>query len=227
MDVVREHFAHEAPDFDRLITSLVPGYGEMVDTLVRVLPFEASTGFRVLDLGCGTGAVAHAVLTAFPTAHVTCIDIAAPMIANARAKLAGFERVEYVVGDFQAVEFCGAYDAVVSSLALHHLNSDDEKRAVYTHIYNALNSGGVFFNADVVLGSSDVLQRVYLAQWRTFMRRSVSQEDIDGTWMPRYEAEDRPAPLVDQLTWLTTIGFCDVDVVWKYYNFAVYGGRRS
>jgi len=46
-------------------------------------------------------------------------------------------------------------------------------------------------------------------------------------WMPRYEAEDRPAPLVDQLTWLTTIGFRDVDVVWKYYNFAVYGGRRS
>ncbi|HXC80007.1 MAG TPA: hypothetical protein VNU19_23500 [Candidatus Acidoferrum sp.] len=85
----------------------------------------------------------------------------------------------------------------------------------------------MFFNADVVLGSSEVLQRVYLAQCRAFMQRSVSQEDIDGRWMPRYEAEDRPAPLVDQLTWLTTIGFRDVDVVWKYYNFAVYGGRRS
>jgi tRNA (cmo5U34)-methyltransferase len=149
------------------------------------------------------------------------------MIANARAKLAGFEQVEYVVGDSQAVELSSAYDAVLSSLALHHLNTDDDKRALYARIYNGLNPGGVFFNADVVLGSSEVLQRVYLAQWRAFMQRSVSQEDIDGMWMPRYEAEDRPAPLVDQLTWLTTIGFRDVDVVWKYYNFAVYGGRRS
>jgi len=227
MHAIREHFAHEAPDFDRLITALIPGHGEMVHTLVRVLPFEASTPIRVIDLGCGTGTVAQAVLRAFPTAHVTCVDIAAPMIANARAKLTGFEQVEYVVADFQAIELPGAYDAVVSSLALHHLNTDDDKRALYARIYNGLNPGGVFFNADVVLGSSEVLQRVYLAQWRAFMQRSVSQEDIDGMWMPRYEAEVRPAPLVDQLTWLTTIGFRDVDVVWKYYNFAVYGGRRS
>ncbi len=31
---------------------------------------------------------------------------------------------------------------------------------------------------------------------------------------------------MDQLAWLAEIGFTDVDVVWKYYNFAVYGGRK-
>ena len=225
MDAIHEHFAVEAPDFDRLITALIPGYGEMVQALVRVLPFEASTPIRVLDLGCGTATVTQAVLAAFPTARVTCVDLAAPMIARARAKLAGFDRVEYVIGDFSPLDLPGPYDAVVSSLALHHLNSDDEKRACYARIYNGLTPGGVFYNADVVLGASAVLQRESLAQWRVFMQRSVSEEDIDGTWMPRYEAEDRPAPLLDQLAWLTTIGFREVDVVWKYYNFAVYGGR--
>jgi tRNA (cmo5U34)-methyltransferase len=147
VDTVREHFAHEAPEFDRLITSLIPGYREMVYALVRVLPFQASAPIQVLDLGCGTGTVTEAVLTAFPTACVTCVDIAAPMIAIARAKLAGFERVAYVVGDFNALELDGPYDAVVSSLALHHLNTDDDKRACYSRIYNGLKPGGVFYNA--------------------------------------------------------------------------------
>lgn len=226
MDAIREHFAHEAPEFDRLIASLIPGYREMVDALVRVLPFQASMPIRVLDLGCGTGTVTEAVLTAFPTGRVTCVDIAAPMIALASAKLAKFERVEYVLGDFNALELPGPYDAVVSSLALHHLNTDDDKRAFYARIYNGLKPGGVFYNADVVLGSSDALQRVYMTEWRAFMEQSVSQEEIDATWMPRYHAEDRPAPLLDQVAWLATIGFREIDVVWKCYNFAVYGGRR-
>ena len=71
-------------------------------------------------------------------------------------------------------------------------------------------------------------QHSMLGEWRAFMEQSVSQQDIEETWLPRYYAEDRPAPLLDQLEWLTRIGFHDVDVVWKYYNVAVpYGGRRS
>jgi tRNA (cmo5U34)-methyltransferase len=32
---------------------------------------------------------------------------------------------------------------------------------------------------------------------------------------------------MEQLTWLAESGFTDIDVLWKYYNFAVYGGRKS
>jgi len=39
--------------------------------------------------------------------------------------------------------------------------------------------------------------------------------------------EDNTAKLVDQVNWLINIGLVDVDVIWKYYNFAVYGGSRA
>jgi tRNA (cmo5U34)-methyltransferase len=54
----------------------------------------------------------------------------------------------------------------------------------------------------------------------------VSQEEIEGKWIPKYEAEDRPAKLADQLAWLKEIGFSDVDVIWTQYNFAVCGGSK-
>ena len=46
----------------------------------------------------------------------------------------------------------------------------------------------------------------------------------DWDW-ERTTLED-PAPLMAQLRWLAEIGFSNVDVIWKYYNFAVYGGAK-
>ena len=57
-------------------------------------------------------------------------------------------------------------------------------------------------------------------------RHLLSPEEIDGKWIPKYHTEDRPAKLIDQLAWMLEIGFAAVDVVWKYYNFAVYGGVK-
>ncbi|MBI4443584.1 MAG: class I SAM-dependent methyltransferase [Acidobacteria bacterium] len=198
----------------------------MVAALVAALPFNAATPIRVLDLGCGTGTVAQGVLDAFPKARVTCLDLAENMIAIARGKLAPYHNVSYVVADFRVSDFDGKHDAVVSSLALHHLEDDAEKRCFYQRIYDCLDPGGVFYNADVVLGANGFLQVANMRQWRAFMRHHISEEEIENKWIPKYYIEDHPASLMDQLFWLKDIGFSDVDVLWKYYNFAVYGGVK-
>jgi tRNA (cmo5U34)-methyltransferase len=216
----------EAKEFDTLIRTLIPDYPRMVEALVAAIPFERPAPIRVLDIGCGTGTVAKAVLEVFPNARLTCLDLAESMITMARIKLAGHAGVRYIVSDIDKHCSDETYDAVVSSLALHHLRTDADKRRIYGRIHTSLASGGVFYNADVVLGSNDSLQAVNMRKWIAFMRQHISQEEIDGKWIPQYYAEDCPARLVDQLGWLAEIGFKDVDVLWKYYNFAVYGGVK-
>ena len=226
MDIVKKHFEEEAREFDRIIVTLIPYYVQMVESLALAIPFEISAPIRVLDLGCGTGTVAKRVLDRFPNAQLSCLDLAANMIAMAREKLAGYPRVSFILGDFTAMAEGETYDVVVSSLALHHLAADAEKRQFYRRIYLSLRPGGVFYNADAVLGTSDFLQRMYMRQWRAFMGRNISLEEVENKWIPNYEAEDHPAKLTGQLAWLVEAGFADVDVLWKYYNFAVYGGRK-
>jgi tRNA (cmo5U34)-methyltransferase len=226
MNRVKEHFENEAQEFDSLILRLIPGYHEMIKALVLSIPFKNAAPLKVIDLGCGTGTVARWILEAFPNAAVTCLDLAENMIAMARVNLGTYPGARFLVSDFSSFQFDETYDVAVSSLALHHLVTDDDKRGFYRRIFCALRPGGVFFNADIVLGSSEFLQSRYLEQWRAFMRRNVPKQEIESTWIPKYEAEDRPAKLVDQLAWLAEIGFTDVDVVWKYYNFAVYGGEN-
>jgi tRNA (cmo5U34)-methyltransferase len=63
-------------------------------------------------------------------------------------------------------------------------------------------------------------------RWIEYMNRQVSKEEILSKWIPTYKVEDKPAKLIDQLKWLEKIGFRNTDVIWKYYNFAVYGGQK-
>jgi tRNA (cmo5U34)-methyltransferase len=226
MDQIKQHFEEEAHKFDRIIQQLIPYYDEMLQALVAAIPFEKDYSIQVLDLGCGTGTLAQHILNAFPQAHITCLDFSEQMIEMAQSKLANFSRVNYVVRDFRQYVPTDSYHVIVSSLALHHLVTDDEKKAFYQKIHESLLPGGCFYNADVVLGASEHLQSVYIERWKAFMQCQISEDEIENVWLRKYSDEDRPAQLMKQLTWLSDIGYRNVDVLWKYYNFAVYGGVK-
>ncbi|MDH5680030.1 MAG: methyltransferase domain-containing protein [Spirochaetota bacterium] len=226
MDNVKKHFEDEAKEFDEIILKLIPYYSEMVEALVSAIPFDKSRTIKVMDLGCGTGTVSKQIKLAFPKAIISCMDIAQNMIEMAKSKLAEYSDPHYMVEDFYHYQFTEEYDVIVSSLALHHLLTDNDKKAFYQKIYQGLAVNGVFYNADVILGSRDYLQELYMDKWREFMRRHVTEEEIKKKWIPTYYEEDRPAKLIEQIHWLEEIGFIDVDILWKYYNFAVYGGVR-
>ncbi len=227
MDPVKRHFDSEAKEFDGIIVRLIPHYPTMLRALVEAVPFEKTKPIRVLDLGCGTGTLSRLLAETFPNARLTCLDAAPKMIEMCRRKMADRAETVFVPADFSRYGFpAGTFDLVVSSLALHHLEGDRKKLAMYRKIFNSLRENGWFFNADSVLGSTPHFDRLYLDRWVEYMRQNVSEESIQNEWLKRYESEDFPAPLGHHLRWLGKIGFDNVEVVWKYFGFAVFGGRK-
>lgn len=226
MKNVQEHFDSEAQHYDNLILTLIPYYNKMTDVLIEGLPFNEKEDLNILDLGCGTGNISQKIKKRFSTAHITCVDLSENMINIAKNKLSDYSNIVYKLADFQNVSLDDNYDAVVSSLAMHHLETDSDKKNLYVKIFNSLSDGGVFYNADVVLGSSDYLQDMYIQKWKEFMALNHSQEDIENKWMPTHRAEDNPSKMSDHIKWLDEAGFKKVDVLWKYYNYGVYGGVK-
>jgi tRNA (cmo5U34)-methyltransferase len=227
MEKVKQHFEEEAKEFDAMIRRRIPNYEQMLDALVTALPFNQFQSIRVLDLGCGTGTIARRVKDVYSQAQITCVDIAEKMLQMAQIKLGEpGDNLRYQLANFEDYEFDTTYDVVVSSLALHHLVSDDDKIKFYQKIYNCLTPGGVFYNADLVLGSSSYLQERYMEKWQEYMRLQLSVEEIEQKWIPQHHNEDHPASMMSQLVWLRDMGFAEVDVIWKYYNLSVYGGRK-
>lgn len=227
MNKIKDHFEQEAHEFDEIIIKLIPYYPQMLEALVSSIPFDHGKKIKVIDLGCGTGTISKKIKEKYLCANITCLDFAENMVEISKIKLKKFSDIKYIIADFNNYHFEDTYDLIVSSLSLHHLVTDNDKIAFYKKIYETLNPDGIFINADVILASNSSLQKNYLEQWKSFMQKNVSIEEINNKWIPKYKEEDRLAKLINQLIWLKDIGFKDVDVIWKYYNFAVYCGFKK
>jgi len=76
-------------------------------------------GEKVLDLGCGNGALAYSVATR-AGAYVTGIDLNADNIAKAHERFL-HPRVNYLIGDVLKYLPAGSFDVVILSNVLEHL----------------------------------------------------------------------------------------------------------
>lgn len=104
----------------------------------------------VLDLGCGTGA--FVVPASRFCRKVYAVDVSAPMLALLREKIAAqkLDNVETFNAGFLTYRHRGEpLDAVISSIALHHL-PDYWKCVALQKIADSLRPGGVFYLLDVV-----------------------------------------------------------------------------
>ncbi len=168
---------------------------------------------RVLDLGTGDGRLLSLVLLYKPDAKGVALDFSDPMLEQAQKRFADNPRVEIVKHDFSHAlpDGLGCFDAVVSSLAIHHL-MDKRKKQLYTEIFNHLNPLGVFCNLEHVSSSTLNLHLRFIAQ--------IGQTP---------ESEDPSNKLLDvetQLGWLREIGFVDVDCSWKWLELALLTGFK-
>jgi ubiquinone/menaquinone biosynthesis C-methylase UbiE len=122
-------------------------------------PFARDAAVAVLDVGGGYGVVTEEVLRAFPAARVTLQDYSAPMLAEARTRLAAFAgRVDYVVADLfdpgWTQQVGGPFDLAVSAIAIHNLRDTKAIAECYRGIARVLKPGALFLDYDLFFDRS-------------------------------------------------------------------------
>ncbi|MFF0655975.1 class I SAM-dependent methyltransferase [Micromonospora tulbaghiae] len=228
---VADAFDAVAGSYDQARRRLVPCFDAFYGTAVEVAApslraaLAAGRTPEVLDLGAGTGLLSLLLAAAVPGVRLTLVDGAPGMLAVAAGHLE--ERGvphRTVHADLAGPLPAGRYDAVVSALAIHHLD-DSGKRALYRRAADALVPGGVFVNAEQVAGPTPALDRRYDEVWTARIAELGSDAEEIAAARERMR-HDRPAPVAEQCRWLGEAGLVDVDCFFKEWRFAVFGGRR-
>jgi len=223
---VKGTFDEAANDYDNLITRLTPFYEELQRAILDALPFSKTDPIEVLDLGVGTGELTLKVLESYPASVVLGVDFSDRMVGIAKKKLVRYEdRASYLEEDFRRLSFKRKFDAVVSTLSIHHLD-DEDKRTLYLKIYGYLKDRGCFFNGDRIKTKSTPITEMYEARWHDYLKsQGLTESELEAI-IAKSRQEDKPSSLGDQLTWLREAGFSGVECPVRYYNYAVFGGYK-
>jgi len=165
---------------------------------------------RVLDLGCGDGALTAKIAAA--GAVVEGADASPELVAAAQAR-----GLSAHVVDGQALPYADAFDAVFSNAALHWMKHDPA--AVIAGVLRALKPGGRFV---AEMGADGNCASIRAALHDALCRRGADPDAADPWYFPtatayrgllesagfevvRIERFDRPTPLPGELSaWLRT-----------------------
>jgi ubiquinone/menaquinone biosynthesis C-methylase UbiE len=112
---------------------------------------EIESGFRVLDIGCGTGSMVVVIKRMHPDAEIVGIDPdpSALSVSRRKARRAGLS-IEFDRGFADHMPYADAsFDRVFSSFMFHHLAAD-EKSATLVEIRRVLKPGGSLHLLDFV-----------------------------------------------------------------------------
>jgi len=166
-------------------------------------------GERILDLGCGDGALTEKLVAL--GCEVVGVDGSAEQVAGARRR-----GLDARVADGQALEFESEFDAVFSNAALHWMKRAD---AVIDGVWRALRPGGRFV---AECGGHGCVDRIATALLAALARRGIDGAkfhpwlfETDVRYRARLEARGfevpyialipRPTPLPGDIAgWLET-----------------------
>lgn len=218
----------------------IPYASDQIEVMLRVLGAGGRPISTFMDLGSGSGLLAVALLTQYPDARATLVDFSEPMMEAARDLLGDDASTPcFIMADFAVpgwvdrVEAQGPFDAIVSGFAIHHM-TDERKRALFGELLELLAPGGFFIDVEHVASSTPWVSArfddalidsitAYQAQMGTGKnRRQVAHEHRHRP----DESANILAPVETQCGWLRAAGFLDVDCYFKYFELAVFGGRK-
>jgi len=222
------------------IRGAIPCFDLQIHTMLSLIEGQDIGVF--LDLGSGDGILSSHVLEAHPRARAVLLDFSRPMLDKAGVVLHRYSgRTEFVEADFtahdwpelvrKASSFCH-FDLIVSGYAIHHQPVDIKKR-IYLEVFNLLRPGGLFVNIDHVAPPSErircIFNHIFLQRLKAYheAKKGGNFDEVRALFERRVEGEAGfLSSLWEQCQWLEDLGFEEVDCFFKYFELAVFGGRR-
>jgi tRNA (cmo5U34)-methyltransferase len=210
---VAAHLSIDLREYDARIRTFIPRYEEMLDAAAAAA--NAVRSRVVVDLGIGTGALASRVVRR--GVRLIGIDVDEAILAVARQRL-HLGRATFISGSFLRVPIPPC-DAIVSSLALHHVESPRAKGLLYRRAHAALSPNGIFVTADCFPSSLPARAAAGRRAWLDHLEQSYSAREARA-YLRAWAREDFYTTIEQEVALLKAAGF-RCDVVWRHDSFAV------
>jgi tRNA (cmo5U34)-methyltransferase len=219
--------------YQKVIDFIIPGRREILDTIAKLATDFKQTDLKVLDIGCGDGAVTAEIVKINSNSSICMVDNSLEMILASRERFQGNPRIRVVqfdlnnglppeIGDEK-------FDVVVSCFALHHVDLD-RRVQLYKAIYQVLTKEAFFVNSDMFRGDSPQMNDWEFDNWVRWMVAKLKEhlgeehtlDEIKQRQLASFQKMgDKPGTVWDMYHDLLSAGFANVDCMMKVQNLAI------
>jgi tRNA (cmo5U34)-methyltransferase len=209
--------------FDDMVSRSVPMYAEIQRMLAELATAFVREGSSVYDLGCSTGTTLSLLHNALRVpARLIGLDNSTEMLERCRAKLAELRiahAIELKYGDLdEGIELNDASVVflVLTLMFVRPLNREKLMRQIHA----GMRDDGCLLIVEKVLGNGSLFNRLFIERYYACKRRmgyseleiAQKREALENVLIPYRLEENREL--------LLSAGFRQVDVFFKWYNFA-------
>ncbi|MGI6656976.1 MAG: carboxy-S-adenosyl-L-methionine synthase CmoA [Desulfobulbus sp.] len=215
--------AKVAEVFDDMLDRSIPFYRTVIDATAHILAARLPHEATICDLGCSTGTTLLTLsgqLTGRDFRYIG-LDNAPAMLAKAREKsrLAGKEQILHFAEADIVTDALPAATAFLCNYTLQFLRPM-LRPAFIGKIYAALPPGGLLLLSEKTISPAHRLNRTFIDLYHVF-KKEQGYSDLEIA--AKREALENvliPFSLDENLSLLRSAGFAEVEIYFKWFNFA-------
>jgi len=224
LNLLKKSFAH-----------IIPKYAEINDIIVAMLDSPLANEVRITDLGCGFGDLSSRILKSLPLSVVFGIDVNEKVLQLTASTLAEYQdRFIPFQRDLNTEAWhadLAPLDAVVSAFSLDFL-THDRHRGLIESAAGLLKPGGRWVSGEFFRSRDPRINQLFHDMEVQYVKNAlrmgqVEEEEIDRLAESElFRGPHHICEVEEKIGWLAEAGFEQVDVPWRFLNFAVISGVR-
>ena len=116
-EIVKMRFSRSAKDYD----AYAHVQKDMGDKLLEGVKKQKDIK-TILEIGCGTGYITKALITLFPDAKITAVDIAPGMVEYTQS-IVQSKNIKFICDDIEEITLTESYDLIISNATFQWFNA--------------------------------------------------------------------------------------------------------
>lgn len=207
------------PNYDKEIRQILPYYDSFHMETINLIEAMNLNPKIWLDTGCGTGTFVEKAIRHFPDTRFILADPSIDMLAEAKKKLSGADRVKFLkpvsTQDLSA-ENTGSFDVITAIQSHHYLSKDDRIKATKV-CYDLLNENGVYVTFENIRPLTEIGTKIGKGNWKSFQLSRGRDNEMVENHLKRFDTIFFPLTVDQHLSILRVAGFKAVELLWYSY----------
>ena len=207
--------------FDDMLLRSVPFYKENIKLQIDILKNLLENKDKVIDLGSSTGTFLIELSKQKENLQLIGIDNSGAMIKKAKQKARAFgSSAEFIEADFLEYDLNGA-KAIVANYTIQFIRPLKREKLVQK-IYNSLEKDGIFLMSEKLITENKQLNKIMIDIYYNFKKEKGYSEYEIAQKREALENVLIPYTMNENIEMLKNAGFKDIDVIFRWNNFATF-----